>query len=52
MEISSYLSNWLQWAAHVPLDSDDQPWKSLSRKPLRLTVACWDTTMNQASPML
>lgn len=52
MENPSYLSSWLERAAHVPVDSDGQSRRSLSREPLRLTVACWDITMNQPSPML
>ncbi len=47
-----YLSSWLERAAHTPVDSDGQSRRSLSREPLRLTVACWDITMNQPSPML
>jgi len=52
MENPSYLSSWPKRAAHVPVDSDGQSRGSLSREPLRLTVACWDITMNQPSPML
>lgn len=52
MENPSYLSSWLERAAHVPVDSDGQSRGSLSREPLRLTVACWGITMNQPSPML
>ncbi len=52
LENPSYLSSWLERAAHAPVDSDGQSRRSLSREPLRLTVACWDITMNQPSPML
>ncbi len=52
MEKPQLSVKWLERSAHAPVDSDGQSRRSLSREPLRLTVACWDITMNQPSPML